>query len=107
MSICLPDSAGDVVGFVDGVCVGEDEVPSASGLCACPAGVALACESSAAAMVERRSVEEDHSIVGCCGFLGDLAGFVGRGIVDDDDFPLLAEGEAGFGLDQKGGEAVW
>ena len=32
---------------------------------------------------------------------------IGRGIVDDDDLPLQSEREAGFGLDQKGGEAVW
>ncbi len=41
----------------------------------------------------------------CGGFGRDFAGFVGRGVVDDDQFPLLAEDKAWFGLDQEGGEA--
>src|SRR5260370_26652438 len=90
--IRFPEGAGDVVGFVDGVCVGEEEVSAARGLCASPTCVALARKPSAAAQVEWRSVEEDHSaVVGRC-FGGDLAGLVGGVVVDDDDLPLLSEG---------------
>ena len=105
MPVRFTERAGDVVGFVDGVGVGEEEVSSAGGLCSDPAGVAFAGESSAAGQVERRSVEEDHSVVFCRCFSGDFASLVGGGVVDDDDLPLLSEGEARFGLDQEGGEA--
>ena len=89
---------------MDGVCIGEEEVSAASGLCSDPACVALAGEASAIAQVKRRRVQEDDSLVSGCGFRSDLAGPVGGGVVDDDQFPLFAEEKAGFGLDQQRGE---
>ena len=55
--VCLAEGAREVVGLVDRVGVGEEEVLAAGGLCSGPAGVALACESSAVAQVQRRRVE--------------------------------------------------
>ena len=55
MPICLSERAGDVVGFVDGVSVGEEKMAASGGLGAGPACVALAGESTAAAQVQRRS----------------------------------------------------
>ncbi len=44
-------------------------------------------------------------MVSCSGFCGDVSGSVGGGIVDEDKLPFGAEGEAGFGLTDKGGDA--
>ncbi len=40
-----------------------------------------------------------------CGGLGDLRGLVGGVVVDEDQLPLQAEGEAGLGLGEQGIEA--
>lgn len=39
------------------------------------------------------------------GFGDDLGGAVGGGIVEEDELPLVVEGEAGFGLGEEAGEA--
>jgi hypothetical protein len=91
---------------VDGVGVGEEEMTAAGRLCAGPACVAFAREASAVAEVEWGRVEEDDAVVSGGGFGSDLAGLVGGVVVDDDQFPLLAEDEAGFGLAQQRGETV-
>ena len=103
--VCLAERARDVVGFVDGVGVGEEEVMAAGGLGSDPACVVLAGEASAVAEVEWGCVEKDDAAVSGDGFGGDLAGFVGGVVVDDDQFPLLAEEEARFGLTEQRREA--
>ena len=98
MPIGLSKGAGDVVGLVDRVGVGEEEMMSAGCLCAGPACVALACESAGAAQVQRWSVEENDAVMAGGGLSCDHAGVVGRVVVDDDQLPLLAEGKSGFRL---------
>ncbi len=94
----LVESAGEVSGLVDGVGVGEEEPGAAGVLRSDPAGVGFAGEAAAVAEVERRRFEDDDAVAAGGGGFGDLAGAVGGVVVDDDQLPLLAEGEAGFGL---------
>jgi len=104
MAIGFAEGAGDVVGFVDGVCVGEEEILAACCLCAGPAGVVLAGESSVDGEVELRGVENVDSCVarGCFG--GDVARVVGGVVVDDDKFPLMIEEETWLRLGENGGQ---
>jgi hypothetical protein len=98
--------AGEVVGFVDGVGVGEEEVLSASFLCGGPARIALAGEPSASGEVEGWGIEKNDSIVAGRGLLSDLAGIVGRVVVDDDQLPLLAEEKSELRLADQGRQTV-
>ena len=91
MTVQFAKRAGEIVGFVECVGVGEKEVSSSGLLCTGPACVALAGEASASGQVEGRSVEKDDSVVTGCSFLSDQAGPVGGVVVDDDQFPLLVE----------------
>ena len=69
-----------------------------------PAGGVLAGEAAAVREIERRSAEDGDAGVG-----GDFVGQGERGVagvvVDDEDLPLLAQREAGFGLGDEGGKA--
>jgi hypothetical protein len=105
MAFGFAEGAGDVVGFVEGVCVGEEDVFAACCLRAGPAGVVLAGESSVGAEVEFGGVENVDSCVtrGCFG--GDVAGVIGGIVVDADQFPLLAEEETWLRLGEDGGQA--
>jgi len=96
--IGLSKGAGDVIGLMNCVGVSEEEVTSAGCLRACPAGVALACESTVTAQVQRRSVKENDAVVAGGCMSRDRASIVSRVVVDDDQLPLLAEGKSGFGL---------
>jgi hypothetical protein len=88
------EGAGEVAGLVNRVGVGEEE-PSAAGLLrGRPAGVGFAGEAAAAGEVERRGGEDDDAVAAGGGGLGDLAGAVDGVVVDDDQFPLGAEGES-------------
>ena len=101
MLLGLSEGARDVVGLVDRIGIGEEEMTSAGGLCAGPSGVALACESSVAAEVQRWRVEQDDAfVVGNC-LSCDRSGVVGRVVVDDDQLPLLSEGKSGFRLAEQ------
>lgn len=112
------EGAGEVAWVVKGVGVGEEEVGSASELGTGPAGVVFSGKAGGGGVrVERGGVEEGdaggvrfpfggrHGGVLGGGLSGDVAGAVGGGVIDQNQLPLAAEGEAGFGLGEEGFEA--
>ena len=77
MAVDLLKGPGEIVGVVDGVGVGEEEVASAGGLRAGPAGVVFAGEASARGQVEGWGFEEGDTAVLCGDFGCDIEGLVG------------------------------
>ena len=90
--------------MVDGVGVGEEEEFPIGGLCAGPAGVGLSGEPGIGRFVERWGCDGTNSEKFSC--LGDYSWRgIGGTVVDEEEFPLLAELEAGFGLGDEGFDA--
>lgn len=97
----LVQGAGEVAWLVHCVRIGKKQPLPAGCLRRRPAGISFACEPSAVAEIQSGSGQDSNSEVVTGRLLGDLAGVVGRVVVNYDEFPLLAKGEAGLGLSDE------